>query len=154
MEDRDPVVEEVKENFTLKRLQERVWRLETENKELKQGNSILQTQYTSQCETQSDMLRQLYGELEVNYCKVQDREATIARLEKELEDQRTRHEEQLDSERSVWENTESGLEKRVEALEGELHELRVFKENKIQMEEELSSLKSSFSSSLTSLVSG
>jgi len=141
MEDRDPVVEEVKENFTLKRLQERVWRLETENKELKQGNSILQTQYTSQCETQSDMLRQLYGELEVNYCKVQYREATMARLEKELEDQRTKHQEQLDSERSVWENTESGLEKRVEALEGELHELRVFKENKIQLEEDLASLK-------------
>lgn len=142
MEDRDPVVEEVRENFTLKRLQERVWRLEAENKELKQGNSILDTQYKSQCETQSDMLRQLYGELEENLCKVEDREATIERLEKEIEDQRMKHQEQLESERSVWENTESGLEKKVEALEGELHELREFKENKIQMEQLLDSLQS------------
>lgn len=141
MEDRDPVVEEVRENFTLKRLQERVWRLEAENKELKQGNSILDTQYKSQCETQSDMLRQLYGELEENLCKVEDREATIERLEKEIEDQRMKHQEQLESERSVWENTENGLQKRVEALEGELHELREFKENKIQLEADLDKLE-------------
>jgi len=141
MEERDPVVEEVKENFNLKKLQERVWRLEAENKELKLGNSILTTQHQSQVETQGDMLRQLYGEIEETSYKVQDREATIKKLEEELEDQRTRHQEQLDSERSMWENTQSGLEKKVEALEGELHELREFKENKIQMEGELASLK-------------
>ena len=35
MEDRDPVLDEVLEHFELKKLQERVWRLEAENKELK-----------------------------------------------------------------------------------------------------------------------
>eukprot|EP00439_Symbiodinium_sp_Y106_P055970 s364_g7.t2 len=55
--DADPRSEEVKEHFTLRKLQERVWRLESENKELKVHNSILQTQYTSQYETNADILR-------------------------------------------------------------------------------------------------
>merc|ERR1712066_508681 len=88
MEERDQVVEEVRENFALKRLQERVWRLEADNKELKVNNSILNTQYTSQCETQSDILRTLHANLEANYSKIEQSEAKIQKLEQALEDQK------------------------------------------------------------------
>merc|ERR1711920_1049830 len=87
MEEKDQVVEEVRENFTLKRLQERVWRLESDNKELKVNNSILQTQYTSQCETQSDILRTLHANLDENYSKMEESDMKIQRLEQQLEDQ-------------------------------------------------------------------
>merc|ERR1719240_341025 len=92
-------MDEVAGIFTLKRLQERVNRLESENKELKVNNSILQTQYTSQCETQSDILRTLHANLDENYSKIEESENKIQKLEQQLEDQKQEAKDELEEER-------------------------------------------------------
>mmetsp|Transcript_13311 Transcript_13311/g.36696 ORF Transcript_13311/g.36696 Transcript_13311/m.36696 type:complete len:531 (-) Transcript_13311:195-1787(-) len=141
MEERDPVVEEVRENLALKRLQERVWRLEADNKELRVGNSILQTQYTSQCETQSDILRTLHANLDENYSKIEELEAKTQTLEQQLEDQKREYEDKIEEEKAKWENIVSGLQQQVEDLKDKLYELREFQKNKDFLEGELASLK-------------
>merc|ERR1719310_2622343 len=73
------------EFFNTKKLQERVWRLEAENKELKQNNFILHTQYTSQCESQADILKTLHSNLDENFSKIEEQENKIHKLEEELE---------------------------------------------------------------------
>lgn len=140
MEEQDPT-KEVKEHFKLRKLQERVWRLESENKELKVNNSILQTQYTSQCETQSDMLRTLHANLDANFATIEKSENEIRRLEQLLEDQKQEFKDRLDEERAQWENQVASLQLRNEELENKLNEVRQFELNKHQMEEELASLK-------------
>lgn len=140
MEDQDPT-KEVKEHFKLRKLQERVWRLESENKELKVNNSILQTQYTSQCETQSDMLRTLHANLDANFATIEKSENEIRRLEQALEDQKQEFKDKLDEERAQWENQVASLQLRNEELENKLNEVRQFELNKENMEAELASLK-------------
>merc|ERR1719382_2231427 len=126
-------MDDVAENFTLKRLQERVYRLESENKELKVNNSILQTQYTSQCETQSDILRTLHANLDENYSKIEDSENKIQRLEQQLEDQKQEFKDRLEEERAQWENRVAGLQLANEGLENQLNEVREFREKKESM---------------------
>lgn len=140
MEDQDPT-KEVKEHFKLRKLQERVWRLESENKELKVNNSILQTQYTSQCQTQSDMLRTLHANLESNHTTISESKEEIERLELLLEDQKQKFKDMLDEERAQWENQVASLQLRNEELENKLNEVRQFELNKENMEAELASLK-------------
>mmetsp|Transcript_975 Transcript_975/g.1989 ORF Transcript_975/g.1989 Transcript_975/m.1989 type:complete len:521 (-) Transcript_975:34-1596(-) len=137
----DPRVDEVKEHFTLRKLQERVWRLESENKELKVSNSILQTQYTSQCETQSDILRTLHANLEENYATIEKNEKEIQRLQQLLEDQKQEFKDKLEEERAQWENRVASLQLQCEELKNQLEEVREFQQNKEQMEAELASLK-------------
>lgn len=137
----DTRVEEVRENFTLRKIQERVWRLESENKELKVNNSILQTQYTSQVETQSDILRTLHANLEENYTKIEMSDEKIQKLEQQLEDQKQGFKDKLAEERAQWENRMAGLQVQNEDLEHKLHEVREFQRNKEVMEAELAALK-------------
>jgi len=96
------VVDEVRETFTLKTFQERVFRLEAENKELKVTNSILQTQYNSHCETQSDILRTLHANLDENYSKIEESDNRIQRLEQQLEKEKEDYKEKLEAEREKW----------------------------------------------------
>lgn len=140
-EERDHVVEEVRENFTLKTLQERVWRLESENKELKVNNSILQTQYTSQCETQSDILRTLHANLDENYSKMEESDMKIQRLEQQLEDQKQEFKDKLDEEQAQWERRVAELQMKNEHLEDKLNEVSEFQRNKDTMEAKLASLQ-------------
>mmetsp|Transcript_44737 Transcript_44737/g.138366 ORF Transcript_44737/g.138366 Transcript_44737/m.138366 type:complete len:526 (-) Transcript_44737:91-1668(-) len=141
MEERDHIVEEVRENFTLKRLQERVWRLEADNKELKVNNSILQTQYTSQCETQSDIMKTLHANLEENYSKIEESQAKIEKLEHQLEDQKQKYEEKMEEEKAKWEEHVSELQHQVEQLDTKLEALDDFQKRKDAMEGENASLK-------------
>merc|ERR1719145_249890 len=92
-------MDEVAGIFTSKTLTERVWRLEAENKELKVNNSILHTQYNSQCETQSDILRTLHANLDENYSKIEESENKIQRLEDQLENQKQEFKDKLEEER-------------------------------------------------------
>jgi len=141
MEERDPVLDEVREHFVLKKLQERVWRLESENKDLKVTNSILNTQYTSQRETQSDILRNLQANIDENYTKIEEYEAKISRLEKLLSDQKQEYEDKLEAERHQWENKVKGLQTQCEDLENKLNEIREFQRDKEFMEGELKRLE-------------
>ncbi|CAE7486537.1 CFAP157 [Symbiodinium pilosum] len=139
--DPDPRTEEVKEHFTLRKLQERVWRLESENKELKVNNSILQTQYTSQCETQADILRTLHSNLEDNYATIERHERRILELEQMLDDQKQQAKDDLDKEMALKDNDIAKLKTQKEDLESQLREVREFQRDKENMEKELASLK-------------
>ncbi|CAE7725084.1 CFAP157 [Symbiodinium sp. CCMP2456] len=139
--DADPRSEEVKEHFTLRKLQERVWRLESENKELKVHNSILQTQYTSQYETNADILRTLHSNLEGNYATIERHERTIMELEHKLEDQKQQAKDDLDTEMAKKDAVIAKLKTQKEELEGQLKEVREFQRDKENMEKELASLK-------------
>lgn len=141
MEERDPVVDEVRETFTLKTFQERVFRLEAENKELKVTNSILQTQYNSHCETQSDILRTLHANLDENYSKIEESDNKIQRLEQQLEDQKQEAKDKLEEERVQSDQRAHDLQTRNDSLQAALDEINDFKLNKDRLEEELINLK-------------
>lgn len=141
MEDRDPVVDEVRETFHLKTFQERVFRLEAENKELKVTNSILQTQYNSHCETQSDILRTLHANLDENYSKIEESDNKIQRLEEQLERERQEWKEKLEEERAQSDSKTHELQTRIDVLQVALDEINEFKLNKDRLEEELAQLK-------------
>lgn len=132
---------EIRETFTVRRLQERVLRLEAENKELKVNNQILQTQYTSQCETQSEILRTLHANLEENYSSMERSEREIQRLEELLEDQKQKFKDKLEEEKSQWENKVQGLQLQVDELEEKLNQVREFQRNKETLEAELAAQK-------------
>lgn len=135
------LIDEVRENFTLKTFQEKVWRLESENKDLKVNNSILHTQYTSQCETQSDILRHLHANLDENYSKIEELQGKVSQLEGDLEDQKQKAKDELEAERAQWNSKVGLLNTEKERLEGELEKVREFRENKAQMEADLANLK-------------
>merc|ERR1712100_215332 len=138
---RDPVVDEVRETFTLKTFQERVFRLEAENKELKVTNSILQTQYNSHCETQADILRTLHANLDENYSKIEESDNRIQQLEKMLEDQKQEAKDKLEEERLQSDQRAHELQTRNDILQAALDEVNEFKQNKDRLEEELANLK-------------
>lgn len=137
----DPRVEEVKEIFTLKRLQERVFRLESENKELKVRNSILDSQYKSQEETQSDILRTLYGNIEEYLASIEKSEKEIQSLQRLLENQKQEFKDKLEEERAQCQNKLSELQTNCEKLQRELVEVKEFRANKETLEANLASLK-------------
>mmetsp|Transcript_64254 Transcript_64254/g.186280 ORF Transcript_64254/g.186280 Transcript_64254/m.186280 type:complete len:526 (+) Transcript_64254:118-1695(+) len=141
MEERDPILEEVRENFVLKKLQERVWRLESENKDLKVNNELLHTQYTSQRETQSDILRNLHSNIDENYQKIEEQDKTIERLEQQLQAQKQEFEDRLEAEKHQWENRVLGLQKQNDELEEKLANVQKFVNDKEFMEGELDRLK-------------
>jgi len=133
--------DEVAEIFTLKTLNERVRRLEAENKELKVNNSILHTQYTSQCETQSDILRTLHADIEWNTSKNEELENKIQKLEELLQDQKQEAKDDLEEKRALWESRIAELQTKNEDLERKLYEVAEFQQNKAEMELELARLK-------------
>lgn len=141
MEDRDPVIDEVRETFHLKTFQERVYRLEAENKELKVTNSILQTQYNSHCETQSDILRTLHANLDENYSKIEESENKIQRLEEQLETQKQEAKDKLEEERLQSDSRIHELQTKIDILQASLDDLNEFKVNKDRLEDELAQLK-------------
>eukprot|EP00927_Polykrikos_kofoidii_P041490 TRINITY_DN35380_c0_g2_i1.p1 TRINITY_DN35380_c0_g2~~TRINITY_DN35380_c0_g2_i1.p1 ORF type:complete len:572 (-),score=96.06 TRINITY_DN35380_c0_g2_i1:166-1803(-) len=131
------LIDEVRENFTLKTLQERVWRLEAENKELKFNNSILHTQYTSQCETQADILKTLHQTLEDNVTNIEELDLKNQALELQLSNQKQQAKDELDAQNAQWENRVTELQMKNEHLEAELHKVAEFRQNKAEMEAEL-----------------
>lgn len=141
LEERNPVLDEIRERFALKTLEERCWRLESENKDLKTHNSILHTQYTSQRETQSDILRQLNQTIEETVDKLDSAENKILTLEDQLADQKQLAEDHLEEERHQWESKVLGLKTQCEELKNTLNEVREFQKQKDFMEGELERLK-------------
>lgn len=141
MEERDPIYEEVRERFTIKELQERVWRLEAENKELKQNNYILDSQLASQRETQADILKTLHAQLDENNTKIEKLELDNRDLETNLDTQVEDHKKILDQEKQSWESRVSELTMRNEALSAELREITEFRKEKEAIEGELNSLR-------------
>lgn len=143
-EEKNPLSEssmQVRECLDLLTLQERVKRLEQEKKELRVNNSILQTQYNSQCETQVEMLRTMHANLEENSDKIEESEATIMRLELKLDDQEQAFKDRLEEERAQWERQMDGLRRQKDDLEEKLEKVADFRKNKENMETELESLK-------------
>lgn len=137
----DPVVEEVREHFTVKRLQERVWRLEAENKELKQSNYILDSQLASQRETQADILNTLHQNLDENNTKIEAADNTIRDLEGQNETLIAESKEKLEEERQTWQDKVSELTMKNEHLTASLEEVKQFRQEKEQVEAELASLR-------------
>jgi len=136
--------DEVREIFTLKSLKERVWRMEAENKELKVNNNILNTQYTSQCETQSDILRTLHANLDENYSKIEELENRIhgpLGYEQQLEDAKQAAKDELESQKTQWEARVAELQMKNEYLDTELHSVAEFREKRGEMEVELTMLR-------------
>ncbi|CAK8997331.1 unnamed protein product [Durusdinium trenchii] len=131
----------VQEHFTLRKLQERVWRLEAENKELKVQNSILNTQYTSQTETQADILRTLHANLEENYATIDEQKRRIEELEQLMDDQKQQAKDDLDAAMALKDNDIAKLKTQKEELQNQLDEVREFQRNKENMEQELAALK-------------
>ncbi|CAK9069221.1 Cilia- and flagella-associated protein 157 (Flagellar-associated protein 77) [Durusdinium trenchii] len=144
--------ESVQEHFTLRKLQERVWRLEAENKELKAAclaprgsslrgqvqNSILNTQYTSQTETQADILRS-------------DATSMLAQRAAAVSLSRIRLLMSCCALRLIIgfgpfqaqrkDNDIAKLKTQKEELQNQLDEVREFQRNKENMEQELAALK-------------
>lgn len=142
MDDRDQqIVDEVRENFTLKTLQERVWRLEAENKQLKVNNSILQTQYNSQCETQQGILRTYHTQIAEDRLSIEALEDKVSKLEQQLEDQKQEFIDNAERDQVMWENRYSELQTKKEELEDKLFKVREFQDNKDRMEADLDSLR-------------
>lgn len=141
MEEKDLIVEQTREIFHVRTLQEKVWRLESENKELKVNNSILQTQYNSQCETQSDILRTLHANLDENYSKIEDSELRIQKLEEQIENERQDFKDELEVKRAEWNNKLQELQIKNDQLTASLNELDEFQKKKDFMEAELQRLK-------------
>lgn len=137
----DARTDQVQEHFTLRKLQERVWRLEAENKELKVNNSILHTQYTSQTETQADILRTLHSNLEDNYATIDEQKRRIEELEQLIDDQKQQAKDDLDAAMALKDNDIAKLKTQKEELQSQLDEVREFQRNKENMEQELASLK-------------
>eukprot|EP00929_Paragymnodinium_shiwhaense_P121163 TRINITY_DN93306_c0_g1_i1.p1 TRINITY_DN93306_c0_g1~~TRINITY_DN93306_c0_g1_i1.p1 ORF type:complete len:547 (-),score=149.42 TRINITY_DN93306_c0_g1_i1:96-1736(-) len=138
------LVDEVREVFTVKTLQERVQRLETENKELKGNNLRLESRFQSQCETQSDILRTLHANLDANYSKIDELQNLIHGpngYEQQLEDQKQAAKDELEAQRAQWEARVAELQTKNDHLEAELHKVTEFRQNKAEMEAELASLK-------------
>merc|ERR1719345_55274 len=104
MDEKDPVHEEVKEDFRSKTLEERVARLEAENKELRLNNQLLESQYLSQRETQADILKTLHANLDENFTKIEEQETQIRGLEQQIEDLKQEHKDALEEEKASWEN--------------------------------------------------
>jgi len=125
----------------LKKLQERVHRLESENKDLKVNNELLHTQYTSQRETQSDILRNLQANIDDNYNKIEEQDKTIERLENQLADQKQEFEERLEAQKVQNEGTVMNLQKQNELLEEKWNKVEEFRRNKAELEAELERLK-------------
>merc|ERR1719390_506822 len=92
----DGAYEEVKEAFTIKALQERVSRIESENKDLKLTNQLLDSQYLSQRETQADILKTLHANLDENFTKIEEQENLIRKQETELEETKQEAREELE----------------------------------------------------------
>eukprot|EP00405_Crypthecodinium_cohnii_P044774 CAMPEP_0206589116 /NCGR_PEP_ID=MMETSP0325_2-20121206/38714_1 /ASSEMBLY_ACC=CAM_ASM_000347 /TAXON_ID=2866 /ORGANISM="Crypthecodinium cohnii, Strain Seligo" /LENGTH=513 /DNA_ID=CAMNT_0054097579 /DNA_START=195 /DNA_END=1732 /DNA_ORIENTATION=+ len=141
MEDHDPILDEVRERFMLKKLEERCWRLEAENKDLKTNNFILSTQYNSQRETQSEILRQLNQTIVEQGEKLDKAEERKQQLLNQLEDQKREYEGKLEAERLSWEGTVKGLQAQCEELRTTLNEVREFQRQKDFLESELARLK-------------
>lgn len=131
--------DEVREHFELKKLKERVLRLEAENKELKMGNSILQTQYSSQCETQSEILRTLHSNLDDNYTKIEEQERKIAELDQHSSAQEQEHKDDMEREKIQWQIKLDELRTKNADLQVQLDKERDFQ--RPTLEAELASLK-------------
>jgi len=138
--DEDEVGKEVQEIFNTKKLQERVWRLEAENKELKQNNFILHTQYTSQCESQSDILKTLHSNLDENFSKIEEQANRIVKLENDLKEQKQENKDKLDSETEQWNLKFTELDMKNKQLIEKLHEVSVYQQQKDQIEADLANL--------------
>jgi len=132
---------DVLEHFELKKLQERVWRLQAENKELKELNSILDTQFKTQREMQADIFKMMQANMEENSQKTEASDKRISELERLLELKETEFKDRLEEERSQGENRQNGLKAQIDDLENKLFELTEFRKNKESMEAELSSLR-------------
>jgi len=135
--------DEVLEHFELKKLQERVWRLEAENRELKVNNSMLHTQFTSQRDTTADIFKMMHANLDENLKKSEAAEKHIKELELTLETKEVEFKEKLEEERAQYENRIQGLKAQVEDLENKLNDLNEFRKNKEAMEAKLASLEQS-----------
>jgi len=141
MDAENQVVEDVKEDFTRKRLEERVARLEADNKELRLNNQLLDSQYQSQRETQADILKTLHANLDENFTKIEEQESQIRTLEQQIEDLKQEHKDALEQEKASWENKVQELTAKKESLENALHEVRAYMKEKEEVHAELERLK-------------
>lgn len=140
MEEKDHTTE-VREFFELKRAKERAWRLESENKELKRNNELLNTKLDSYVETQSNMLKNMQQVMSSSHAKNEDLESQVTKLKEELEKKKTEHETELATTVADWKSKFATLEKECERLQRELDELNSFRTNKEALEEEMAKLK-------------
>merc|ERR1719269_196121 len=111
----DPIYDEVKESFTVKTLQEKVSRLEAENKDLKLTNQLLDSQYLSQRETQADILKTLHANLDENFTKIEEQENLIRQLEQQLEESKSDHQQELETTEANWNSKVQELQAKNEA---------------------------------------
>jgi myosin heavy subunit len=136
------LIDEVREGFTLKTFQERVWRLEAENRDLKVHNGILQTQYTSSSEQQAEHLRHLHAELDEKIGQIEELENKLTKAQGDLDDEKERAKNELEMEKAKMQKDLEKLQKELETLQNELEKVNEFRINKAEMEAELASLKS------------
>merc|ERR1719160_1884001 len=138
---KDPVHEEVKEDFKRKLLEERVASLEADNKELRLNNQLLESQDLSQRETQADLLKTLHANLDENFTKIEEQETQIRTLEQQIEDLKQEHKDALEEEKAVWESKVADLTAKNELLSGQLHEVREYMKHKEEVQAELEGLR-------------
>jgi hypothetical protein len=142
MEDnKNQVYEEVKEDFKRKTLEERVARLEADNKELRLNNQLLDSQYQSQRETQADILKTLHANLDENFTKIEEQENQIGSLERQIEDLKQEHKDALEEEKASWENKVQELTMKNDSLTASLHEVRAYIKEKEEVQAELQALR-------------
>jgi hypothetical protein len=140
----DHVLEEVSVQFTLKTLQEKAHRLETENKEYKLQNQLLESQYSSQRETQADILRTLHQQLDENFRKLEQQEQTLRSRDQQIEDLKQEHKEAMELEIAQSSAKLKEREEKFEEVDSQLRAVREFIKQKAAVEGDLSSLQARF----------
>jgi len=138
------VLEEVSAQFVLKTLQEKAHRLETENKEYKLQNQLLESQYSSQRETQADILRTLHLQLDDNFKKMDQQEQTLKSRDQQIEDLRQEFKEQMELETAQAAAKLKEKEEKLEEVESQLKAVRQFIKQKAEVEGDLASLQQRF----------
>ena len=139
-EAKEKMFQEVSEKLSSKSYEERIKHLTSEVEELRSKNELLESQYTSQRETQADILKTLHQNLEGNYDKIEDHEQNIEHLENTIADTKQAHREELDSTSAAFSKQIEGLTYEKDELHAQLESLRDFQVKQKSIETDFSEL--------------
>jgi hypothetical protein len=139
MEERTGLKDEVREHFELKKLRERVIRLEFENNTLKQENFRINSQLKGREEAQTEVMTTLHKNLDDNYNRIEEQEKKIEELQEELKAKEQAHKDEMAKMEKLWKSNKSELLDKNHALEVQLQNERDFK--RAELESQLADLR-------------
>jgi myosin heavy subunit len=139
MEERSGLKDEVREHFELKKLRERVIRLEFENNTLKQENFRITSQLKGREEAQTEVMTTLHKNLDDNYNRIEEQEKKIEELQEKLKAMEQSHKDEMAKMEKLWKSSKAELVEKNHALELQLQNERDFK--RAELEAQLADLR-------------